>query len=134
MNSRSRARNVHRRLGYAFSVAALLAGCSGGSSCDLAGRWTGFVQLGAWSGTVIRQHFEPRSVYSLDVSSVSFNGTWSVDSDVVTITDDGCTTSGPGKFQLKWVDCTQFIYHTVDDACPSRGDSLNGVTMTYSHE
>jgi hypothetical protein len=89
--------------------------------------------LGAWQGALITQHFDAAGAYTLDVSSTSFTGSWSVVDDVVTISDGSCTTSGTGMFQLKWIDCTQFIYHTVDDACPSRGESLNGITMTYSH-
>jgi len=115
----------------ALVVAALLLGaCGGGTDFTLAGRWVGQVVIGAWEGTELVQHFDDAGAYRMTVNSTDFVGTWSVAGDMVTIADGSCVTTDPGTFQLNWVDEATFIYHTVDDACESRGDSLNGMTMT----
>jgi hypothetical protein len=112
-------------------VAALLLGACGGTpDYVLQGRWQGIVELGAFEGQQIVQRFNAGGEYRILVASTEFVGTWSLAGDVVSISDGGCVTTDPGQFQLKWVDAATFIYHIVDDACGSRGDTLNGVTMT----
>jgi hypothetical protein len=122
-----------RKLLLGLVVLAGLAGC-GSDAHVLAGRWQGAVVLGAWEGTTIVQHFDPGAAYTLTVGSTDFTGTWSVADDVLTISDGSCTTMDPGMWQLKWVDDATYVYHIVSDACPSRGEALNGITMTQPYD
>lgn len=62
---------------------------------------------------------------------IPINQTWSLNGTTVTINDVGSNCAGAGKYTLTFSsDCKKMTLERQSDACPSRGDCVDGLTST----
>jgi hypothetical protein len=105
-----------------------LAGC--GPDCVLGGTWQGVVIDGPWTSERLFLHFDPGAMYSLEVGTATFMGTWTVADNTLSVTDDGCTDQNAvGNYRLQWNGCSEVQLAIVNDACDSRGVALNAILL-----
>ena len=106
---------------------------------EVAALFTGSVWQSTGAGVTSMAEFKQNGQYAIAAymgapdgsPDMAFDGTWSIDGDVVSVTDtseSGCTGQ-TGTFRITWQGCDEVRVETVEDACAPRTTSTNGMTL-----
>ena len=122
-------KRVMSALGVLMLVGAL-AGCGGtNGACTLTGSWSGIA-----GGTTVYMDFNSDGTTLLRIPQIGANiaGTWAVSGTQLTLTDNGCTTSGPGTYDVQFDgSCGSAVTVKISDACKDRVTTFDGTTLVH---
>jgi len=101
-------------------------------SCALPATWTGSYSCPALHAKPYTWIIHPNGTASGTIDNrIPIRQTWSLSGTTVTINDVGSSCAGAGKYTLSFSDdCSTMTLKRQSDACPSRGDCVDGLTST----
>ena len=111
-----------------------VAPASGGEAaeCSFGGAWAGTFVGGPYEGREMTWTFSDDGTVRWTSGDLAFDGEWSVEGDVVSVTDtseSGCT-GVTGTFGVTYQGgCDEVLVATVEDTCAPRTVSTDGMTL-----
>ena len=104
-----------------------------GPECSFGGTWSGAFVGGPNEGSTVTWAFGEGGAVHTEFVDLAFDGEWSIDGDVVSVTDTSETpcTGVTGQFRVTFAEgnCDEVTVTSVADECIPRRSSTDGMTL-----